>query len=234
MAHFSTWFRCIAIDIPGYGRSPKADPGLTLADIAKGCWEAIDDPFPGERAILVGSSVGSQVLPYMHRLNPARTTALIMSGVGYNPAKEFATKLIDAYGKKGVDYRREHAFLGMSPAFRATPMAHFFTNLFLERNQNVDIPSLLHQFRAHQMPDPEDLHSKISCPSIIITGTEDGTYPTTTVLQERIPGCELKVLPGGGHTSHLEQPWMFDSFMIDFLKQHDLLPQQAASAQRPR
>jgi pimeloyl-ACP methyl ester carboxylesterase len=84
------------------------------------------------------------------------------------------------------------------------------------------------------MPDPEDLHSKISCPSIIITGTEDGTYPTTTVLQERIPGCELKVLPGGGHTSHLEQPWMFDSFMIDFLKQHDLLPQQAASAQRPR
>ena len=26
MAHLSTWYRCISIDIPGYGRSPKAWP----------------------------------------------------------------------------------------------------------------------------------------------------------------------------------------------------------------
>jgi pimeloyl-ACP methyl ester carboxylesterase len=227
MARFSTWFRCIAIDIPGYGRSPKADAGLTLGDIAAGCWEAIDDAFGNERAILVGSSVGSQVLPYMHRLNPARSIAMIMSGVGYNPAKEFAVKLLDAYGKKGVDYRWEHAFLGMSPSFRGTPMAHYLVNLFVERNQNVDIPSLLHQFRAHQMPDPEDLHLSISCPSIVISGTEDGAYATATVLQERIPGCERKVLPGAGHTSHLEQPWLFDEHIIDFLKRHSLFPRSA-------
>ncbi len=43
MAHLSSWYRCVVIDLPGYGRSPNADPGLTMGDMAEACWEALDN-----------------------------------------------------------------------------------------------------------------------------------------------------------------------------------------------
>src|ERR1700745_1233617 len=40
-------------------------------------------------AHLVGCSVGSAILPYMHHARSSKTKALIMCGTGYNPGKEF-------------------------------------------------------------------------------------------------------------------------------------------------
>jgi len=70
---------------PGYGRSPKADAGLTMTDMAEACWEAIDDALPAEKAILVGCSVGSSLAPHMYHQRPDKTAALVLSGTGYNP-----------------------------------------------------------------------------------------------------------------------------------------------------
>ena len=55
-------------------------------------WEAIDDALPGETAILVGCSVGSAIVPYMYHQRPDKTPALVLSGTGYNPTKEFAKR----------------------------------------------------------------------------------------------------------------------------------------------
>jgi pimeloyl-ACP methyl ester carboxylesterase len=224
MAHLSTWYRCIAIDIPGYGRSPEADDGLTVADMAEACWEAIDDALPGESAILVGCSVGSAIVPYMYHQRPHKTAALVLSGTGYNPTKEFAKRRIDAYTANGIDYRWRYTFEDLSPAFRATPLAHFFANLFTERNEHADLQTILHQFKALQRPDPDGHHERIACPTVILTGSEDGTHQSAFALKARIPNCELKVLPGAGHACQMEQPWLFDRFMIEFLSKHGLFP----------
>jgi pimeloyl-ACP methyl ester carboxylesterase len=224
MAHMSTWYRCVAIDIPGYGRSPKADPGLTVDDIAQGCWEAIDDAFGDEPAILVGCSVGSSVIPRMFHQNPERTSALVLSGTGYSPVKDFVERRIKSYQELGADFRWDFTFEDLSPAFRATPMAHYFAQLFTERNELADVQSIIYQFQALAAPDPENLHAGITCPLIILTGSEDNAHPRAQALKERIPGCEMKTLPGAGHACQLEQPWLFDRFMLEFLGKHGLFP----------
>ena len=231
MAHLSSRFRCIAIDIPGYGRSPKARAGLTMADLADACWEAIDEAFPAdvrgggnERAILVGCSVGSAIVPYMHHRHPERAAALVLSGTGYTPGKDFAHRRIKVYTEQGLDYRWGYTFEDLSPAFRATPMARYFADLFAERNAHADLQSIIHQFEALAQPDAEDHHARIACPTLIISGSEDTAHQSAFALKARIEACEMSIIYGAGHACQLEQPWLFDQYLVEFLKRRGLFP----------
>ena len=222
MAHMSTWFRCIAIDIPGYGRSPKARDGLTVADMAEGCWEAIEHAAGDDPAILVGCSVGAIILPYMHHARPGKTRALIMCGTGYVPGKEFTALRIKQYTERGIGVRWDYTLEDFSPAFRQTPLATYFADMFAERNAHADVHSIVRQFHALAQPDADDHYVRVACPSIILSGSEDVGHASAFALKEQIPNCEMRVLEGAGHACHMEQPWLFDGHMIEFLRQHGL------------
>ena len=84
----------------------------------------------------------------MYHLRPNRTAALVLSGTGYNPNKEFTKGRIDNYTANGIDYRWAYTFEDLSAAFRTTPLAHFFANLFSERSEHADVETIIHQFQS--------------------------------------------------------------------------------------
>ena len=135
---------------------------------------------------------------------------------------------IERYRELGIDYRYGYTFEDFSPAFRATPMAHYFADLFTSRNGFGDVDTIITQFKAYQQPEPEGHHAKVACPAIILTGSEDNTHKSSFALQKRIKGCEMKILYGAGHACQIEQPALFNRHMVDFLTAHKLFPAAAA------
>ncbi len=213
LAHLSTWFRCVAVDLPGYGLSPAASPDVTLFDLAQACWEAAEQG----PAILVGCSVGANVVQHMYHLDPDRTRAVVLAGAGYAAAKPHLQRHIDAYESQGLAYRHEYTLNVFSPSFRSSPLARWFAEMFVERNATADVATILAMFRALIQPDPEWLAHDLNAPVLIITGSEDSAHQRAFALRDRLPDGELVIMEGAGHACQVERPWEFDRHLLDFL-----------------
>lgn len=217
MAHFSTWYRCVAIDLPGYGRSPTARSGLTMPEVATACWEAVDRAGSTVPAVLVGCSVGSSVVQHMYHLRPAETDALVLSGAGYRPVKDFARKRGRAFSEHGLSYRRAYAYECLSADFAATPLADWMITMLMERAALTDLDSIVALFEAMSPPDPDWLHADLDAPVLIVSGSEDQSHESAFALQARLPNVTMATIEDAGHACFLEQPWVFDQAVITFL-----------------
>jgi pimeloyl-ACP methyl ester carboxylesterase len=220
MDHLSTWYRCIGIDLPGYGKSPTAQPGMTLADMAQACWEAVDE-VTDEPAIIAGISVGWHLVMHMAQQRPKGTLAVIMSGCAYRPGrKSYTAGNMAAYADGGMAVREGHIFGDWSASFRGTELARYFASTLVERNDTADPKSIAEIFRALDPPDPDWLFEGPLPPTLIITGSEDNSHEGAFALQEKIPGCELITMEGAGHACNMERPWEWDRHALRFLAKH--------------
>ncbi len=221
IAHLSTWYRVVAVDLPGLGRSPRAQPGLTMDDLAKACWDAVD-AVSSEPAIVIGLSMGAGVAKYMAARLPDRTLALVLTGAGYHEKDgALVAKGIlrheSGYAERGIAYRRTQLEGNFSETFRASAAGRYFVDLFTERDATVDVASILALLRAHDAADPKWLHPSISASTLIVTGGLDRSRPSQEAMHRHIQGSEMVVIEGAGHCCNLEQPWAYDTAVLGFL-----------------
>lgn len=220
MAHFSTWYRCIAIDLPGYGRSPAASTGLTMTEIAEACWEAVERVTSRSDAVLVGCSVGSYVAQHMYHLRPDGTDAVVLSGAAWRPVKEFAARRIASFREHGMCFREEYIAGVLSPEFARTALAQWLTDVLIERNDTADLESIIAMFGAVGAPDPDWLQADLRAPVLILSGSQDHSHQAAYALRDRLPDVEMHTIEGAGHACFFEQPWIFDHEVTRFLRSH--------------
>jgi pimeloyl-ACP methyl ester carboxylesterase len=70
--------------------------------------------------------------------------------------------------------------------------------------------------------DPGDRLAEISCPVLILHGSDDRLVDPTnaTRLAERIPGARVVILQGAGHAYQSEMPERADAIVLDFIREH--------------
>jgi pimeloyl-ACP methyl ester carboxylesterase len=224
-ARFSAWYRTIAIDLGGYGRSPAVQRGVTLDDQAIACWEAIDSVSP-DPVIIQANSIGASVGTHMANQRPDRVLALVLSGTGYSTSADIMWKWVERYRKEGIGLRYPQLLDHFSAAAQKTPMVEHYARMVDSLNNLGTLESIIamNEANARSRPRPESFYDALTMPMMIIAGAEDRTLDAAKALHKRIAHSEFAIIEKVGHACNFEAPWEYDRLCIDFLKRLKLHP----------
>jgi pimeloyl-ACP methyl ester carboxylesterase len=196
-------YRVIAIDSRGHGRSTRTEEPYSYHLMANDVIGVLD-AVKVQRVSLVGWSDGGCIGLDMAINNPHRLRRLFAFGVDAN-----ASGLTDDYGTNPVfsaymvrvrdEYRRLSPTPDQWDGFDAAVNAMWVT-----------LPNFTYQ----------ELHS-IHVPTTIADGEHDeGIRPEhTRYIAAAIPGAHLVILPNVSHFAMLQEPSLFNSTVLNFLRQ---------------
>ncbi len=252
--HFGREGRVVTWDYRGHGRSPIADDlsAMTIAQMADDTVTVMDH-LGIDEAILVGHSMGCQVILETWRRHPGRVQALVpVLGTYGKPARSFlglpwfedvfpivqpwALRLAGPIGRiKEMLIRGRLAYEFARRTGLISPcMAKVEDmNAYFEHLRRLDMRMFLSLMSDMVVHDTGDILADIDVPTLIIGGERDLFTPLwlSREMQSRIPDSELLIIPDGSHAALIEQPVLINLALADFLVRSDILPPRPG---RPR
>ncbi len=222
VAHFSTFFKIISIDIRCYGRSDKPETPFSLKEMAEDVLGVCR--FEGvEEAMLGGCSVGSGISLLLGLDHPEMFKALILVG-GNSKGSASAQKRIDGFTKTGVKkYHRPYIEELVAPGFPRTKLGDYLLDIFVGRGPWLSGESIGQIFRARSGTDMTPRLGSLKVPTLVINGEHDNSLRSGRETASLIPGAIHKVLPKTGHACCIEDPAGFDAFVVEFLQSQGLM-----------
>ncbi|HXG53076.1 MAG TPA: alpha/beta hydrolase [candidate division Zixibacteria bacterium] len=223
IARFSTYFRVIAPDLRGYGRSDKPESPFTLADMA-GDVLAVCREENVREAILAGASVGSGIAILLGLDHPEIFKALILVG-GSSAGGSGIDERVRGYTETGIErYHRRHLRELVAPGFPETRLGGYLLDSFAERGPRLPGAAIAQIFRARAGADMTARLSSMTVPTLVVNGEHDNSLAAGKRTAALIPGAVHRVLPGTGHACCIEDPAGFDALVIEFLRDRGLMP----------
>jgi pimeloyl-ACP methyl ester carboxylesterase len=222
---FAGSFRTIIFDPPGVGQSAPSEVPFTTrssaATVAK-----LFEMLGIERAHVLGASLGGFVAQEFALAYPQKTGSLVLcctsaGGGSHVPAHASVMEDYAANFKLNPDERiRRNLLLSFAPQYVSEHAEEVERVLAMRLANFVPDEVYVSQVRAGQTHDAEARVSKITAPTLVITGDADRIVPpeNSNNLADAIPRAELKVIPGGSHMFFIEEAEAFNAAVVAFIK----------------
>lgn len=221
---FAERYRVIAFDNRGAGQTDQPDTPCTIALMADDTVGLLDR-LGVERAHIVGVSMGGMIAQELALRAPRRVRSLQLHAT---LARQ------DAYMRALLDvWRVQRAKLSLEERMRSMALWLFAPVTYAERPELVEavlqtaianphpqsLAGFLRQAEAVEEHDTLDRLAAIRCPTLVTVAEEDTLVPPRFAreLAKRIPGAELRLVPGAGHGYMWERPDAFNAICLDFL-----------------
>lgn len=202
----------VAIDLPGHGQSEGngfrgvADYAYFVAELAKHLgWN---------RFVVAGHSLGGGIALALAVYHPEALEGMMLIDTGarlrVNPTVlENARRAVEGGELLPIDPRMGYA--------KSTPQSVIDSIEVLTADADPRVT-----YKDWISDDSFDFMSRVSridVPSIAICGDEDEFTPVKyhEYLRDRMPNCQLEIIPQAGHWTYTEQPEIFDRTVRTFL-----------------
>ena len=219
--NLSPWRR-IAPDLRGLGDSDAPDLGYSMATYAADLAALLDALGVGQ-VVLCGLSMGGYVAFELLRSHRERVLGLVLISTRAEADSAEGRKARDqAAGvarERGAGAIAESMLPKMlSPGSQQDPD---LVSRLRNTMARAPVPGIVGALTAmRERPDSTGLLGSLSgLPTLVIAGESDQLIPLADVtrMHDAIPGSVLKVIPGAGHVSPLEQPAAVTAALREFL-----------------
>lgn len=235
MAELARDHRCLAIDLKGFGYSERPEDGdYSLVEQARLVLRALDE-LGIDKAVLIGHSMGGEVVARAAELAPERVEKLVLVATAPGYPLWLGPRL---------PFMR--AFM---PGFARLARRNARKNLFYDP-KSVDIDAIMAEYEkpgriygslntVWQMWDavrkqPKIDHSKITMPVLVLWGEKERILPfdqrLLRWLRKRLPNAEVVTIPRTGHMLLEENPTAANEALRRFLADGKAPTREAAAA----
>ncbi len=237
-------YTIIAVDLPGHGKSatPSDHSRFALSLLAHDLAHVLDQ-LGVTRTAVIGYSMGGRAALQFALSHPERISALVLESV---------TSGIESQSERASRIDSDMALADMVERDGVPEFVHFWERLPIWssqaslssrdraalRAQRLDnnasgLANSLRGAGAGAHPSVLKQLSLLSMPTLLVAGALDPKFASLAhAMEQQIQGARAEIVPGAGHTVHLEKPAEFRSVVTRFVDSVPRSGREWSSGQR--